>query len=173
MATKKQVPAKKKHKASTHTRWQVGKNVGRGLGSGGGIKRKIETPEKLWDLFMEFQVWSKNTPYKVHTHTVKGKKVYQDRERSITFVGFEGWLCLNEIIYDLTHYEKGQHMVDYRPIITKIKKVCSLDTITGANSGVYNANLSSRLEGLTDNSKVIVEDNRKEVADVFPLDDKK
>lgn len=149
----------------------------RGLGSGKGKPRAIETPEKLWELFQEYITWSKENPYRVHTHTIKGVKQYQDKERALTYVGFEGWLCLNEIVYDLTHYEvanntKDHKSVDYRTTIAKIKRVCSLDTIGGSQANVYNANISSRLEGLAEKSEVKVEDNRKEVADLFPLDDK-
>lgn len=150
----------------------------RGLGTGKGKPRAIETPEKLWELFEEYKVWSKENPYKVHTHTnMRGVKQYQDKERVLTYIGFEGWLCMNEIVYDLTHYEtaispntKDHKAVDYRTTIVKIKRVCSLDTITGASAGVYNANIASRLEGLSEKSEVKVEDNRKEVADLFPLD---
>lgn len=142
---------------------------------GKGRPRAIETPEKLWELFEEYKIWSKENPYKVHTHTVRGVKQYQEKERVLTYIGFEGWLCLNGIVYDLTHYEviknnSDAKAVDYRTTLVRIKRVCSLDTITGASAGVYNANISSRLEGLTEKSEVKLEDNRKEVADLFPLD---
>lgn len=147
----------------------------RGLGTGKGKKRAIETPDKLWELFEEYKIWSKENPYKVHSHTTRGVKQYQEKERSLTYIGFEGWLCLNDIVYDLTHYEVSKNSadekaIDYRPTIVRIKKVCSLDTISGANSGVYNANISSRLEGLAEKSEVELKDSRKEVADLFPLD---
>lgn len=173
------IPAKKGKKLTKGNKapWQTKspEPVSRGLGTGKGRPRAIETPEKLWELFLEYEAWSKNNPYKVHTHTARGVKQYQDKEKVLTYIGFEGWLCLNEVVYDLTHYEVSKNSVDaksidYRPIIAKIKRVCSLDTITGASAGVYNANLASRLEGLSEKSEVKVEDNRKEVADLFPLD---
>lgn len=189
MAKKKEVPKKKNTKGTRNNKGTIGnkgnrspwqtkldKPLGRGLGSGKGVARSIETPEKLWELFEEYREWSKSTPYQVHTHTVRGVKQYQDKERVLTYIGFEGWLCMNNIVYDLTHYEvtkgtKDLKSVDYRAIIAKIKKVCTLDTVTGASAGVYNANLASRLEGLSEKTEVKVEDNRKEVSDLFPLDD--
>lgn len=168
---KKETKAIRKQKQAKNSVWQNNiVNIGRGLGTGKGNPRAIETPEKLWELFLEYVEWSKANPYKKHIGVVKGKKVYEDRERVLTFIGFEGWLCINEIVYDLAHYESTEKGTDYRPTILRIRKTCSNDTVTGASAGVYNAMIAVRLESLVEKTEVKVDDNRKHVSDLFPLE---
>lgn len=158
IVSKKSPPLKK---------WNQLVKTGRGLGSGKGKPKAIETPEKLWSLFEEYRDWSLATPLKVHQYG----KVYQDRARAITFIGFEAYLDEKDVIHHLGNYEQNVdgRYEDYKPIIKKIKKACSNNIITGALGGVYNANLASRLEGLTDKQDIKVDDNRKVVADMFPF----
>lgn len=136
----------------------------------------IETPEKLYELFKQYRQWAKSNPYLFHDYVGKdAAEVWKKRERPLTWIGFEGYLAENGIVYHLGNYEHNDRGAysDYLPIIRMIKKQCSNDTVSGALAGVYNQNIAARLEGLSDRSDVNLSDNRKSVADLFPLDEEK
>jgi len=167
---KKNVKAKsKKHAAKNPMPNPHLAGKGRGLGTGAGIRRKIETPEILWELFEEFKQWCKDNPMEKHVGWKgKGQKipVYEYKRRALVFKAFEGWLCGRRIVYDLSHYERND---DYRPIISAIKNECSQDCLQGGMNGLYNSNLTARLEGLVDKSETDMKIDRKQVADLFPF----
>jgi len=145
-------------------------SVGRGGGTGIGRFRKIETPEQLWQYFVEYRQWCLDNPFKKHVG-YKGKggkiKVYVELQRPLIFRGFEGYLAMREIVADLSNYEKRDDA--YHPIIKQIRKECSLETIGGAMTGTYNSNLAARLEGLVDKSEMDVKADRKDVGKLFPF----
>lgn len=111
------------------------------------------TPEELWEAFEKYRAENKANPYRVQDYVGKdGVMVYRDKERPITFRGFEGWLAENGVCFDLSDYRKGTsdtHKV-FSPIITRIRATCDKDMLEGASSGVYSANIASRLLGLVD-----------------------
>jgi hypothetical protein len=135
---------------------------GRGMGTGAGKPKAIETPELLWKLFEEYVLWSQQNPYKVHTHTVKGKKHYQDRQRALTQIGFAGYLAERHLLSDFKKYVTNTSGAydSYSYIIADIKNVCSNDTISGAMANVYNGNLASRLEGLVEKKDVTTDGDK-------------
>ena len=52
------------------------------------------TPEELWAAFEQYRAENKANPYRVQDYVGKdGNMVYRDKERPITFRGFEGWLA--------------------------------------------------------------------------------
>jgi hypothetical protein len=123
----------------------------------GGKQKYIESPEKMWEYFEQYREWVKNNPFRVHDYVGKdGIEVWRMKERPLTFGGFEVWLFENEIINDLGHYAQNQdgRYDNYLPIIRKIKETVKEHQISGAMTGVFNANLTSRLNGLSDKSEV-------------------
>jgi len=58
-------------------------------------------------------------------------------------------------ISDLSHYERNPdgRYEDYRPIIKQIKAAIQSQQIGGAMVGVYNSNLTARLNGLTEKTE--------------------
>ena len=111
------------------------------------------TPEELWEAFERYRAENKANPYRVQDYVGKdGVMVYRDKERPITFRGFEGWLAENGVCYDLSNYQKAQHEHHkaFYPIITRIRLTCDKDMLEGSSAGVYSANIASRLLGLVD-----------------------
>ena len=111
------------------------------------------TPEELWEAFEKYKAENKANPYRVQDYVGKdGDKVYRDKERPITFRGFEGYLAENGVCFDLSRYrkEEGEHHKEFVPIITRIRATCDRDMLEGASSGVYSANIASRLLGLVE-----------------------
>jgi hypothetical protein len=133
-----------------------------------GHTKYIETPDKLWDLFVEFMEWVENNPYKVQDYVGKdGDMVYREKQRPLTWSGFEKYLYLNGVISDLRSYEQNENesYTDYLPIVTRIKAICHGEMIEGASSGVYNANIAARVVGLVDKREVEQKEPR-----IFKLD---
>jgi hypothetical protein len=81
-----------------------------------------------------------------------GNMVYRDKERPITFRGFEGWLAENGVCHNLSQYRNGDsdHHKEFLSIITRIRLTCDKDMLEGSSAGVYSANIASRLLGLVD-----------------------
>lgn len=119
--------------------------------------KAIESPEELANLFDQYIKWVSENPFKVHDF--KGKdadEVWIEKQRPLTWIGFEGWLCKEGIVTQLTHYEQNDRdsYREYLPIIRAIKRQCSMDVIDGALAGVYNQNIAARIEGLADKKEV-------------------
>jgi hypothetical protein len=134
----------------------------------------IKTPEELRELFYSYREWVTKNPYKVHDFVGKDAlEVERKKQRPVTWIGFEAWLDREGIISQLTHYEQNDRnsYTEYLPIIRAIKKQCSSEIIDGALAGIYNQNITARLEGLREESNINVNDSRKAVADLFPFKD--
>lgn len=120
-------------------------------------EKAIESPERLYELFTMYKRWAKSTPYKWHDYVGKdATEVWKERERPLTWIGFEGWMAKEGYLTQLGHYEHNTNdsYTEFLPIIRVIKQECRQDTIEGALSGVYNQNIAARLEGLADKKEV-------------------
>ena len=136
--------------------------------------KAIETPEELLKYFEAYKKWVEKTPYLIHDFVGKDAvEVRKEKSRPLTWSGFEAFLYRSNIISQLTHYEQNDRGAyeEYLPIIRRIKAECRGVLIDGALSGIFNANLTARIEGLTEHAEVNITANRKAVADLFPLDD--
>ena len=135
------------------------------MGTRAGLTKYIETPDKLWQLFEQFMSWVEANPYKVQDFVGKdGQMVYREKQRPLTWSGFEKYLYLNGVISDLRSYEQNDHgsYTDYLPIIARIKTICRAEIVEGAGAGVYNANIAARVAGISDKTESDV--NVKEIA---------
>jgi len=139
------------------------------MGTKAGHTKYIETPERLWDLFHLFMQWVKDNPYLVQDYVGKdGIRVDREKQRPLTFIGFEKYLALEEIVSDLSSYEKNldNRYELYVPIVSRIRKICNGEIIEGASAGVYNAMIASRVASLIDRSEQTV----KEEPRIFKID---
>ena len=54
-----------------------------------GRPNKIESPERMWELFQEYKRYVKNNPILKHTFVGKeGRSEYSELERPLTMEGF-------------------------------------------------------------------------------------
>jgi hypothetical protein len=121
-----------------------------------GHKKYIESPDVLWDLFLQYLENEKNEPYIEKVFVGKdGDEKDKPIMKHISFDGFEGYLALNNIIQDLGDYEtnKTGNYEGYPTIIARIRKVCKGKLLTAAISGVANGNVVSRYLGLKELSE--------------------
>lgn len=122
-----------------------------------GNHKSIASAEELERLFFEYKDWVKQNPFKWHDFVGKdAEEVWKERERAITWSGFEAYLANKRILVHLGHYEQNKEgsYDEFLPIIRAIKRICTGDIIDGALSGIYNHNIAARLEGLADKKEV-------------------
>lgn len=113
----------------------------------------IETPEKLWDLFILYKEGVKSKPILVHDFVGKdGYSVHREKERPLTMEGFENYLFREDVISDVSDYfeNKDNRYSDYIHICRAIKKTIRQDQIEGGMAGIYNPSITQRLNGLTE-----------------------
>jgi len=111
----------------------------------------IETPEKLWSLFLDYVNHEKNNPMYRRDYVGKdGMPIDTPLQVPITFEGFECYVADLDIIQDLGDYsnEKNESYAEYRPIITRIRKMCFVQNFKGASVNLFNANLIAKKLGL-------------------------
>lgn len=126
-------------------------------------KPKYMTPEDMFIHFQAYRVKRKADPFLIEDFgaTKNGiEKVVMNREKALTMDGFEIYLMEEGIMQDIGHIlaNRDKRYDAYIPIIAAIKKYIRDDQITGGMGGIYNANLTSRLNGLSDKQEVKVSD---------------
>jgi hypothetical protein len=140
-----------------------------------GKHKYIETPEKLWELFMSYRDKIKNNPIQIveqkRGNTIIPKDADLSREtlkelfasivhlpvqRPLTLEGFYNYLEDNDIITDATDYfeNKDSRYCDYIRICSRIKRTIRQDQIEGGMAGIYNPSITQRLNGLVEKHDV-------------------
>lgn len=115
--------------------------------------KKIETPEKLWDLFLQYKEYVKSNPIVIKDWVGKdADTVYREKEKPLTIDGFECWCYDNGIIGDLSHYfaNTDNRYSDYLTICSRIRKAVRTDQIEGGMVGIYNPSITQRLNNLVE-----------------------
>jgi len=118
-----------------------------------GRYKLIESPEKMWELFVAYKESTKNKPILVQDFVGKdGMEVRRERERPLTMEGFENYCFENDIINDLGDYfsNKDGKYSDFSTICRAIRRSIREDQISGGMAGIYNPSITQRLNGLTD-----------------------
>ena len=121
-----------------------------------GKNKYIETPQKLWELFIQYKTKVKSEP--ILKHDFKGKDatpVYYELEAPLTLSGFENYVADLNIIADLGHYfaNTDDKYTDYCTICSRIKRVIRDDQIRGGMVGIYNPSITQRLNGLVERNE--------------------
>ena len=122
-----------------------------------GIHKAIETPEIMHDLFIKYQVSTKQNPILIQDFVGKdGKEVNRKKERPLTMEGFEMYCFSKGLPADLSQYfanREGRYE-DFVPVCRVIRKTIRQDQIEGGMAGIYNPSITQRLNGLTEKSEV-------------------
>lgn len=126
-------------------------------------EKYIETPERMWELFVEYREYIKANPLLVHDFVGKdGDEVSKKKERPLTLEGFENYCADQDIIADLGHYfaNTDGRYENYRTICSRIRRVIRQEQIEGGMAGIYNPSITQRLNNLVER---VQEDGTKEV----------
>lgn len=119
-----------------------------------GKPKAIESPELMWDLFLDYKNQTKNNPILVKDYVGKDVvQVHREHERPLSMVGFTNHLDDLGIITDVTDYfeNKDGRYSNYIRICTRIRNNIKEDQICGGMVGIYNASITQRLNSLSDN----------------------
>lgn len=122
-----------------------------------GKHKYIETPEKMWELFLAYKKSVKENPIIVKDWVGKdADQIYREKEKPLTIDGFECWCYDNDIINDLSNYfaNSDNKYSEYSTICSRIRKAVRTDQIEGGMVGIYNPSITQRLNGLVDKSEV-------------------
>ena len=123
------------------------------MGTSRGNSKYIETPERMWELFLAYVQDVKSQPrYKFVFVGKDGKKDREELERPLTMEGFELYVADLGIAQDLSHYFSNANNAydDYLAICSRIRKAIRRDQIEGGMVGQYNASITQRLNGLAE-----------------------
>ena len=118
-----------------------------------GKRKYIETPEILWQHFLDYKKHVKENPIIVKDWVGKDAlDVYREKEKPLTIDGFECWCYDNGIISDLSNYfaNSDNKYSDYSTICSRIKKAVRTDQIEGGMAGIYNPSITQRLNNLVE-----------------------
>ena len=140
-------------------------------------KKYIETPEILWQHFLDYRKTIKEKPIMVKDWVGKdADQVYKEKERPLTIEGFENYLEDEGIIGDLSHYfaNTNNSYSEYLTICSRIKRNVRQDQIEGGMVGIYNPSITQRLNSLIDKkeTELKVDVNTPPIFGDNPLDGK-
>jgi hypothetical protein len=102
---------------------------------------------------VEYVKETKANPIKKHVFRGKdGTSDFEQREKPLTMVGFENWLCDNVdgINYpDISDYFEGkiESYNSYLPISSRIRSVIKEDHTIGGMTMIYSQSITARLNG--------------------------
>ena len=119
-----------------------------------GKRKYIESPEIMWEHFLSYKKEVKSNPILVKDWVGKdADEVYREKEKPLTFIGFQNYLDDQNIITDVTDYfeNKDNRYNDFVRICSRIKRNIQEDQISGGMAGIYNPSITQRLNSLTDN----------------------
>lgn len=122
-----------------------------------GRPKKIVSPQKMWEYFLEYQKHTKKGPRKVKDWVGgMAMEVTREKEIPLTLEGFENWCENNDIITNIDRYfaNLNNDYEEFRSICTRIRKNIRQDQIEGGMAGIYNASITQRLNGLTEKQDV-------------------
>ena len=128
-----------------------------------GKHKYIESPEKMWELFLEYQEDTKSNPKKKNDFAGKdADEVIKKLERPLTMEGFENYVADQDIIDNMGQYfanTEGRYII-YQTICSRIRRSIRQDQIEGGMVGIYNPSITQRLNGLKES---IEESGSKEI----------
>lgn len=143
-----------------------------------GKHKYIETPEKMWELFLAYKAKIKSNPKLVQDYVGKDAiEVLRKRERPLIMEGFENYVCDHtRISYpDLTEYFEGKNesYKDYFPVCSRIKNEIRADHIDGGMVEIYNTSITQRLNSLAEKTQemspqqIVIQANDEGMKDII------
>lgn len=124
-----------------------------------GKNKYIESPERLWELFLRYKQEVKDNPALVEDYVGKdADKVYREKEQPLIFEGFECYVMNNtRITYpDLSEYFecKNKSYESYFPVCMRIKREIRADQIKLGLLNLINPSITQRLNNLTERNDI-------------------
>ena len=124
-----------------------------------GGSKLIETPEKMWELFEEYQTKTKKNPILQHDFVGKeAESVRREKEKPLIMEGFENYVANLGLNQSLDHYfgNLDARYNDYVSICSRIRRCIREDQISGGMAGIYNASITQRLNNLVEKTDTTI-----------------
>ena len=121
--------------------------------------RNVETPERMWELFLDYEKQTKSNPrYKTQFVGRDGDMVKEPLERPLTYEGFKNY-CY-DIVGVVEQYFKNQdNFYDaYIHICMRVRERIRQDQIEGGMVGQYNPSITQRLNGLVEKQETTIKE---------------
>jgi len=117
-----------------------------------GRPRIFQTPDELWQVFEEYVQHVQNTPLYKHELTKDGSVVKIPLTPPITMEGFNLFIFYKGLGEGAHQYfeNTGKAYNDFLGVVTRIREAVRNNHIAGGMVGLYNSNLTARLNGLTE-----------------------
>jgi DNA-packaging protein gp3 len=124
----------------------------------------IPTPERMWELFLEYKKYCKANPFIIVDWVGgMGKEVKRKKERPLTLEGFENYCFELGIISEIGDYfsNKNEQYSDFSAICRTIRRHIREEQISGGMAGIYNPSITQRLNSLVEKTE-----NKHEVSEI-------
>jgi len=121
-----------------------------------GRDRIIQDPQVLLESAYEyFEETSQRTWTKKDWVGKDAEHVCREKEKPLTFIGFQNYLDDQNVITDVTDYfeNKDNRYSDFVRICSRIKRNIQQDQIEGGMANIYNPSITQRLNGLVDKTE--------------------
>ena len=121
--------------------------------------RNVETPEKMWDLFLAYKKHTKANPrFKTQFVGRDGEMVQEPLERPLTLEGFENY-CYDIVGVVGQYFDNKDGLYEsYVAICRTIRKHIRQDQIEGGMVGQYNPSITQRLNGLVEKQEMAIKE---------------
>lgn len=119
-----------------------------------GRKKLVESPERMWEMFVEYKEHAKQNPRKKIEYTGRdATRVEVPLEVPLTLEGFKNYCYLN--YSDIHHYFENtdNRYEEFRGICSRIREFIRQDQIEGGMVGQYNPSITQRLNNLTEKAQ--------------------
>ena len=125
------------------------------------VKQKYITPDELEQYWEEYKQWVNDNPIKIQDFVGKdGNEVFRLKQRPLLQQRFFSWVRANKghVIHQYFDNPKGAYN-SYLGVVTRIKDEWQSDQLEGGMVGIYNQQLTAKLNGLIDKqeTKIIAE----------------
>lgn len=125
-----------------------------------GLKKYIQEPQRLWELFEEYRKELKDNPrIKIEYVGREGDRVETPIERPLTIEGYKNHCRDNECDINRYWYNVDNQYEEFVSIITRIKDVIRQEQVEGGMVGAYNSNLTARINGIKDQTENVSNHN--------------
>lgn len=124
-----------------------------------GRPAKIKDPEHLYELFQGYKKKVKSEPFLVKDWVGKdAEEVYREKEKPLTFEGFECYVWDIGVTKGLDHIfsNQGGKYRRFLDICSRIKREIRADQIAGGMAGMYNPSITQRLNNLVEKTQTTV-----------------
>jgi len=125
------------------------------------VKEKYITPDELLSYWNQYKQWVRSNPIRVQDFVGKdGEEVYRLKQRPLLQNRFYQWVrdTKGHEVHQYIENTKGAYDA-YLGIVTHIRNDWQADQIEGGMVGIYNQQLTAKLNGLIDKqeTKIVTE----------------